>query len=138
MFKLNRKVGADLLLYLLSHFCCNGHTVHMLTQSCLLPPLTSTSTSTSTYHSSCMCIPVSLAARLHQCHANCSHYVNSGWMFSRQTLYFLCLIPHLLSTSLHLLPPLLQLSVPCCYHIQKTLAKFKVMKLHPVFSSKCF
>ena len=38
MFKLNAKCDADSLLYLLSHFECNGHTVHMLTQWCLLPP----------------------------------------------------------------------------------------------------
>ena len=42
MFKLNSKFDADLLLYLLSHFECDGHTVHMLTQWRLLPPLTST------------------------------------------------------------------------------------------------
>ena len=41
MFKLNAKY-ADLLLYLLSHFECDGYTVHMLTQSHLLLPLTST------------------------------------------------------------------------------------------------
>ena len=41
MFKLNAKCDADLLLYSLSHFECNGHTVHMLTQQCLLPPVTS-------------------------------------------------------------------------------------------------
>ena len=29
--------------------------------------------------------PFSLAARLHQCHANCCHYINSGWTFSGQT-----------------------------------------------------
>ena len=40
---------------------------------------------------SCMCIPsspLSLAAMLHhRCHANHSHYINSGWSFSGQTLY---------------------------------------------------
>ena len=36
MFKLNAKFDADSLLYLLSHFECNGHTVHMLTQQHLL------------------------------------------------------------------------------------------------------
>ena len=41
VFKLNAKFDADLLLYLLSHFECHGHTVHMLTQWCLPPPLTS-------------------------------------------------------------------------------------------------
>ena len=42
MFRLNTKFDADSLLYSLSHLECNGHTVHMLTQWCLLPPLTST------------------------------------------------------------------------------------------------
>ena len=42
MFKLNAKFDADLMLYSLSHFECNSHTVHMLTQWHLLPPLTST------------------------------------------------------------------------------------------------
>ena len=32
MFKLNAKFDADLLLYMLSHFECDGHTGHMLTQ----------------------------------------------------------------------------------------------------------
>ena len=42
MFKLNIKLDEDSLLYLLSHFEYNGHTVHMLTQWHLPPPLTST------------------------------------------------------------------------------------------------
>ena len=42
LFKLNAKLDADLLLYLLSHFECVGHTEHMLTQWHLPPPLTST------------------------------------------------------------------------------------------------
>ena len=46
------KYDADSLLYLLSHFECNGHTVHMLNQCHLLLPLT-----TSTVKPS-MCIPV--------------------------------------------------------------------------------
>ena len=31
--------------------------------------------------------PLSLASRLHQPHANHSHYINIGWTFSRQTSY---------------------------------------------------
>ena len=42
MFKLNAKFDAYFLLYLLTSFECDGHTVHMLTQWHLLPPLTST------------------------------------------------------------------------------------------------
>ena len=38
MFKLTSKFGADSLLYSLSHFECDGHTVHVLTQWHLLPP----------------------------------------------------------------------------------------------------
>ena len=41
-FKLNSKLDADLLLYSLSYFAYDGHTVHMLIQWYPLPPLTST------------------------------------------------------------------------------------------------
>ena len=57
----------------------------MLTPQHVPPPLTSTvKSSLSTHtHSS----PLSLAARLHQCHSNCSHYINNGWTFSGQYIY---------------------------------------------------
>ena len=85
MFKLNAKSDAGSLLYSLSHFECHGHTVHMLTQCCLPPPLTSIVKSSlfTLVHSS----PLFLAARLHRCHTNCSHCVNNGWTLSRQTSY---------------------------------------------------
>ena len=54
MFKLNAKFDADLLLYSLDHFECKGNTVHMLTQWCPPPPLTTTVK----YHCSCMSTPV--------------------------------------------------------------------------------
>ena len=38
MLKLNTKFDVDSLLYSLSHFECDGHTVHMPTQWCLPPP----------------------------------------------------------------------------------------------------
>ena len=62
MCKLNAKFDADSLFYLLSHFECDGHTVHMFTQQCLPPPLTCTvKLSVFTHaHSS----PLSLAAIL--------------------------------------------------------------------------
>ena len=65
MFKLNATFDADLLLYSLSHFECDGHTVRTLTQWCLRPPLTSTVKSLlfTRAHSN----PLSLAARLRQC-----------------------------------------------------------------------
>ena len=76
MFKLHTKFDADLLLYSLSHFECDGHTVHMLTQQCLPHQLTRmVKLSLFTHvHSS----PLSLAGRLHQCHINCSHNINNG------------------------------------------------------------
>ena len=85
MFKLNAKFDADLLLYLLSHFESEGHTVHMLTQQCLLPPLTSTVKLALFTHAHSS--PLSLAARLHWCRTNRFHYINNGWTFSGQTLY---------------------------------------------------
>ena len=87
MFKLNAKSDADSLLYSFSHFECNSHTVHMLIQQCLLPPLTSSTVKSSLFTHACSS-PLSLAARLHQCHTNRSHYINSGWTFSGQTSYF--------------------------------------------------
>ena len=89
MFKLNAKFDADSLLYLFSHFECDSHTVHMLSQWCLPPPLTSTVESSlfTHVHSS----PLSLAARLHRCRSKCSHYTNNGWTFSRQTSSYIFL-----------------------------------------------
>ena len=65
MFKLNAKFDADSLLYSLSHFECDGHTVHMLTQRRLPPPLTSTVKSSLFTHAHSS--PLSLATRLHWC-----------------------------------------------------------------------
>ena len=86
MFRLNAKFDADLLLYLLSHFECNSYTVHMLTQWRLSPPLTSTVKSSLFTHAHSS--PLSLAARLLQCHTNHPCYINNGWTFTRQILYF--------------------------------------------------
>ena len=85
MFKLDTKFDADLLLLLLSHFECDSHTVHMLTQWHLPPPLTSTvKLSLFTHaHSS----PLPLAVRLHCCHSNLSGYINNGWTFCVQASY---------------------------------------------------
>ena len=82
MVKLNANSDADSLLYSLRHFEYNGHTVHMLTQWCLSPLLTSTvRLSLFTHaHSS----PFSVAARFHPWCANHSRY--NGWTISRQTL----------------------------------------------------
>ena len=85
MFKLNAKFDADFSLHLLSHFECNGHTVHTLTQRCLPPPLTNTIRSQLFTHAHSS--PLSLVARLHGCCANCSHYINNGWTFSGQASY---------------------------------------------------
>ena len=82
MFKLNAKFDATSLFYSLSHCECHGHTVHMLTQGHLLTPLTRTVKSSLFTHMHSR--PFSLAARLHRFHANCSCYINNGWIFSRQ------------------------------------------------------
>ena len=76
MSKLNAKFDADSLLYSLSHFECNGHTVHMLTQWRLQSQLTSTVRSSLFTHTHSS--PLSLAARLHQCHTSHSPYINNG------------------------------------------------------------
>ena len=75
----------QICFYLPIHFECDSHTVHMLTRWHSPTPWTGTvKSSLSTHaHSS----PLSLAARLHQCHANHSRYINNGWTFSGQTLY---------------------------------------------------
>ena len=83
MAKLNVKFDADSLLYSLSHFDCDGHTVHTLTEQCLPPPLTSTVMSSLFMHVHSG--PLSLAARSHHYCANCFHYVNSGCTISGQT-----------------------------------------------------
>ena len=85
MLKLNTKFDIDLLLYMLSHFECDGHTVHMITQWCLPPPLTTTMKSSLFPHAHSS--QLSLAVSLHQCHTNHSPYINNGWTFSGQTSY---------------------------------------------------
>ena len=79
MFKLNTNFDPDSLLYSLSHFECDGHTVHRFTQRCLLPPLTSAVKSSLFTHTHSS--PLSLAARLHQCCANHPCYINNAWIF---------------------------------------------------------
>ena len=86
MVNLNAEFDAGAWLYLLCHSECDSHTVHMLTQQHLLPPLTSTVRSSLFMHGHSS--PLSLAARLHQCHANCSRHINNGWTFSGQTPYY--------------------------------------------------
>ena len=82
MFKFNAQYDADSLLYLLSHFKCHGHTVHMLTQWHLLPPQTSRVKSSLLTHTHSRSL--SSAARLRQCCTHRSYYINNGWTFSGQ------------------------------------------------------
>ena len=99
------------MFYLLTHFECDSHTVHMLAQQCLPPPLTSAvKLSLFTHvHSH----PLSLAARLHRCHANHSHYINNGRIFSGKTSYFSPSLPTIyLDTSGSLASELDSLTVP--------------------------
>ena len=95
MLKLNAKFDTDSLLCSLSHFECDGHTVHMLTQWCLPPPLTSTVKSSLFTHAHSS--PLSLAARLRWCHANHSRYINNGWTLSRWTSYMCVITLHHIS-----------------------------------------
>ena len=105
MFKLSTKFDADLLLYSLSHFECDGHTVHKLTQWCLPTPLTSTVKSSLFTHA--YSSPLSLTARLHQCQANHSPYSNNSWTFSGQSSYihsfliYVCVNIHILNVHIH-------------------------------------
>ena len=91
MFKLNAKSDANFLLYSLSNLKWDSHTVHMLTQLRLPPPLTSSVKSSlfTHVHSS----PLSLVATLHRHCANGSHYINNGWTFSRQSIHTCTHIP---------------------------------------------
>ena len=102
MFKLKVKFDTDLLVYPLSIFEHDGHTVHMLTQWCLLHLLTSIVKSSLFTHAHSS--PLSLAARLHQCCSNHSRYINNSWTFSRQTsLYIVCSYINILCTyALHI------------------------------------
>ena len=54
MLKFNAKFNADSLLYLLSHFECHGHTIHVLSQWCPSPHWRVQWSC----HCSHMCIPV--------------------------------------------------------------------------------
>ena len=83
LFKLNAKFDAYPVLYLLKHFECNSHTVHMLTQQRLQSTLTSRVKSSLFMH--VRSSPLSLAARLHRCCENRSSCINNGWTFSRHT-----------------------------------------------------
>ena len=85
MLKINAKFDADSLLYLLRRLKRDSHTVRMLTQCHLLPPMTSTVKLSSFTHAHSS--PLSLVARLHWCCANRSHYINNGWTFSGQASY---------------------------------------------------
>ena len=84
MFKLNTKFNADLLLYSLSRFECEGQTVHMLSQWHLPPPLTRTVKSSLFTHAHSS--PLSLDAKLHRCYKP-PHYINNGWTFSGKNSY---------------------------------------------------
>ena len=69
--------------FVLCHLECDGHTVYMFIQQLLSLPITNTVKSSLFMHAHST--PFSLAAGLHQCHTNCSCYINNGWTFSVQT-----------------------------------------------------
>ena len=85
MFMLSAKLDADSLLYSLSCFECYGHGVHMLTQQCLPPPLTSTVkyiVHSCAFQSTLLGCQVTSV--LHMLHNPFSSYCNGG-PFSGQT-----------------------------------------------------
>ena len=79
VLKLNTKLDINLLLYLLSHFECTGHTVHTLTKQHLPPSLTSKVNSSLFTHAHSS--PFSLSAGLYWCHTNHSHYIGKVGLF---------------------------------------------------------
>ena len=85
MFEPNAKYDADSLIYSLSRFECRSHRVNMFIQQ-HLPPLLTSTVILSLFTHACLS-PLSLAARLHQCEANHSRYINNGWIFSGHTSY---------------------------------------------------
>ena len=87
MFKLNPNSDEDSLLYQLSHFECDSHTLHGLSQR-HLPPLLTSMVKPSLFthaHSS----PLSLATRLPWCLAKCSLILTMAKLFLDK--------PHILS-----------------------------------------
>ena len=79
MFEPNAKYDEDSLIYSLSRFECRSHRVNMFIQQ-HLPPLLTSTVILSLFTHACLS-PLSLAARLHQCEANHSRYINNGWIF---------------------------------------------------------
>ena len=69
---------SDILNVMATQYACS-------VQGCLLPLLTGTVKSSLFTHAHSS--PLSLAARLHRCCTNHSHYINNSWTFSRQTSY---------------------------------------------------
>ena len=98
----------------------DGHTVHTLTQRCLLPSLTSIVKSLLFMHGHPS--PRSLAARLHPWSASCSHHINSGWTFSRRTSSYTCPL------SSSILPSLSPSSLPQAYYYISSLTFPKLGK----------
>ena len=86
IFKLNAKFGADSLLCWLSYFECDGHTVHVLTQWCLLPPwLVHWGRRHSHMHILVHSPWLPGYMDVAQTWANHSCCINNGWTFSKQT-----------------------------------------------------
>ena len=62
-------------------------TQYMCSLNSVYPTSTLTSRAKSSLFTHAHSSLLSLAVRLHQCHANCSHYISNGWTFSRQMSY---------------------------------------------------
>ena len=85
MSKLDAKSDADLLLYSRSHFECNGHTGHTLTQGLLPPPLTNKYSEVVIVHT-CASQSTLLGCQVTSMSHKHSHYIHNGWTFSEETL----------------------------------------------------
>ena len=88
MFKLNSKSDVESLLY----FELDGHTVHVLTQWCLPPPLTSTVKLSLFMHAHSS--PLSLAARLYCCLHTILIILTMAGLFPDKTVYVYNYIPN--------------------------------------------
>ena len=86
MFKLMAKFDIGSLLYSLMCGCWmrQPHSTHVHSMT----PTTSLTSTVKLLFTHAHSSPLSLAARLHQCHTNHSLYINNDWTFPRQSSYF--------------------------------------------------
>ena len=89
MLTLNAKLDADSLLYLLSHLNAMATQCTCSLNSTYQPHWLIQWSHHYSRIQHMYSSPLSLAARLHQGHANCSHYINNSWTFPDRPWYIL-------------------------------------------------